>query len=348
LADRNRRNPREKSRPAGQTGGRKSAKKEKVNLFPVAVAVAMLVLICWGFSGLMRMTQPSTGEEEPPMPMIGRQPEFFSTIRPETMNGAEVDVVDDPVQVSEYFANTLFVGDNWMHRLMNQRLDDAQVAEYLEKAMFLTNDYYSWDNVRQEFSGGELTLNLYGERVSLVTAAQKTGAKKVFIQLGRMDLIMEETDTALNFVRQSLTALHEALPNTEIVVFTMTPHYSESSTPPINAKIAKYNAGVKAMCTKESGITCIDLAALFPDDGLTEEFCADAEGAGTKLNAAGYLRVVNKLVDTVTSSKRPLTTPVPAATPAPTAAPTQPETTPPPQTAPTTNAPAAGRTPRTS
>ena len=343
LADRNRRNTREKSRPAG----RKSAKKEKVNLFPVAAAVAVLVLVCWGFAGLMGATQPQTDEEEPPMPMIGRQPEFFSTIRPETMGDAEVDVIDDPVKASEYFENTLFVGDNWMHRLMNQRVDDPQVAEYLEKAMFLTNDYYSWDNVRQEFSGGELTLNLYGERVSLVTAVQKTGAKKVFLQLGRMDLIMEETNTALSFVRESLESLHEALPNTEIVVFTMTPHYTESNAAPINAKIAKYNAGVREICTLRDGVRLIDIAKLFPEEGLTAEFCADPEGAGTKLNAAGYLRVVNHFVDTITSLKKPISSSASAATPAPTAAPTQPETTPAPQTAPVTNAPAAGRVPKT-
>lgn len=316
-----------------------------MNLFPVAAAIAVLVLVVWGFSGLMRMAQPKIEEDVNPMPMIGRQPEFFSTIRPEQMNTAEVDVVDDPTKASEYFANSLFIGDTWMARLMDQRVNEAQVKEYLEKALFLTNDSYSWDALRGEFNNGALTLNLYGEYVSLLGAVQKTGAQKVFIQLGRMDLLMQETDTAVSFAEQALSALRGANPDTQIIVFTMTPNSEESNASPINKKIARYNAGLREVCAKDKGIRLIDAAALFPEEGLTAEYCADPEGAGTKLNAAGYLLVVNDLVDEITTPQMTMPTQSqPTPTAAPTVAPPEPENTSVPQPAPGGNAPAAGRT----
>lgn len=312
MAERKRRDTRSGRNASGKRSSRRTgSKKKKVNLFPAVAAVVLLVVIIIVFNAI---TGDRQGEDDGQGVFLSGQPEFFSTIRPEKLNSAEIDTIDDPAKAASYFENSLFVGDAQMTYIQNAKLENAQIGSILEKALFLTADGYTWASMAGEFSGGALTFNLYGDYVSMTGAIEKSGAKKVFLQLGRVDLAAGDTSAALSAAQTALRSLKQAAPQTEIIVLPLTPNTAESTAVPDNTAIALFNSGMRDFCSEE-GILFADMSEVFPTDGLQAEYCANVEDQGDVLNAEGCLALVTELLEIVSSQQTvmPENTPVPIA-----------------------------------
>lgn len=278
----------------------------------MAAAAVLLVIVVF-FNAVMGDKSAADGETDQQSIFLSNQPEFFSTIRPESLNTAEIDTADDLAKAASYFENSLFVGDRQMEYIHNSTLENERAGAILSGALFMTAEGYTWKAMAEEFSGGALTFNLYGDYVSMTGAIEKVGAETVFLQLGRADLAAGDISTALYNAQVALLSLKQAAPQTEIIVLALTPNTAESTAVPDNSTIQAFNNGMHDFCG-EAGIVFADTASVFSSDGLPTEYCADPDGEGIYLNTEGGLVWVNALLDIVSA---------PRSTPAPTAMPTE-------------------------
>ena len=257
---------------------------------------------------LGKLESGAEGEEEHQGLFLANEPEFFSTIRPEAMTDGEVDLTDDLSSASAYFENSLFVGDSRMEYIQDAKLVQERIGTVLSRALFLTADTYSWKSLGDEFSGGALTFNLYGDYVTLQGALEKTGAKKLFIQIGREDLAGGDITSAIDNAQNALVKLKAACPQTEIIVLPLTPNTADSVEVPSNNTIEFYNEELYSLCL-DRGIRYLDTTTAFPMDVLPAEYCADAGDTGSHLNVEGSLLWVNALLEKISE---PQSTPTPA------------------------------------
>lgn len=285
LANRNRRS----ARPAPQTAPRRPArrpkKKKRINWFRVTVitlAFALLVLVVLGAIRTLRSAvldgDSALAQETESLP------EFFSTVRPESIDLPEDGAVSEPVSP---FDGALFVGDSLTAQLADYVEQGAGGGTELSSAVFLTADSYSWSAAAGEQSGGDGMLTLDNQTVTLYAAILRTGAKKLYIQLGKEDLINSDVNTVVSNAQSVLSSLSASYPSLEITVQSVTPmlqwidYYGLSSD-----TIASYNAAMKSYCAAE-GFGFADVAAFFTEGYLPAEYCADPGGLCIHLNDDG-------------------------------------------------------------
>ena len=310
MAERKRRSTARSGRSTSERRGtgRTTTRKKKKNRLPlVAVCVLLLVLVVI----FNAVSGGKSGSGDGQGIFLSGQPEFFSTIKPESLNTAEIDTADDLTKAATYFESSLFIGGSQMQYIQNAKLSNERIGTILGQALFMTETNYTWQAMANEFGGGALTFNLYGDYVSVTGAIEKAGAEKVFLQLGRADLAAGDVSTALTNARAALLSLKTAT-QAEIVVLSLTPNTAESTAVPDNSTLQSFNSGLQQICS-EIGITFADTGAIFAAFELPAEYCADAEG--TCLNTEGSLLWVNELLEILST---PQSTPTPAPTEVPT------------------------------
>ena len=299
--------------------GRTERKKKKVNMLPTFAAALVLLIVVAGFFGVVQLKNQEAAEEGETQQGIffSNQPEFFSTIRPETLNEAEIDPIDDPVLAASYFEKSLFVGTQDVANLQAALPQNPEMGTILEKALFMTANQFTWKNFADEFSGGALTFNLYGSYVSVLGAIESTNAEKIFVQLGREELGVRTVDEVVFDAQVALLSLKQVSPTTEIVVLALTPAVelsdeeseeeepaeSGTETAPMadNTAIDQFNKAMASFCSTADGIRFADVAAVFPAAGLPTRYSAAADDGTTRLNAEGYTLWITKLVDVVSA-----------------------------------------------
>ena len=302
------------TRDAGASTKRRGTgrpKKKKRSLLPLAAAAFLLLTVVLIGKAAGGHSPSADGESGGQGVFLSDEPEFFSTVRPESMT-VEIDAADDPTKAAAYFADSLFVGDTQMEYIQNAKLTHERAGEFLSEALFLTAKTYSWQALADEFNGGALTFNLYGDYVTLADALGKTNAKKVFLQIGRTDLAAGDVSAAMQTAQSALLKLRQACPQTEIIMLSLTPNTAASTVVPGNNTVRFFNEGMYSFCV-ENGIRYADAAAAFSADGLPEEYCADPQADGIHLNTEGTLLWIEALLESLSA---------PQSTPAPTAAPT--------------------------
>ncbi len=312
LTERKKRDVKAEQDPAVQNDtARKSIKKNK-KWYPAVIALGLLVVllvVISPFGGKKTAEQDEAGVSV----FMSGQPEFFSTIKPEKLQDAEADVADDAAKAATYFEKSLFVGDSQMVRIQNAKLQHGKISEILQYALFMTVDTCTWQAMSEEFTGGPLTFNLYGDFVTLVEAIEKSGSEKVFIQIGREDLALGEAETAVDHARSALRSLKQASPETEIIVLALTPNTASSEVFPNNEKIHLFNTGLETVCL-EYGFRFVKSETAFPQGVLPDEYCLNPEGSGEDLNTDGVLIWVTELAEAISNpiiSAQPTAAPVP-------------------------------------
>ena len=203
-------------RKAGAAAGRPPKKRKKVNRFRVAViAAGILVVAAVAVSIVYAANAAGTGSGF--LAISDGQPEFFSTIRPDageadgsTDSGAE-DGADASAAPTSEFDGALFVGDSLTAQLETYVEEGAGSETILHDAIFLTSDNYSWGDAVDELDGGEGSLYLSdaedASAVTLSAAIEQTGARKLYIQLGKEDLIYNDVATVTERAKTVLSAL---------------------------------------------------------------------------------------------------------------------------------------------
>lgn len=314
MENQNRRNTRP-GQPNGQRRPVRGRKKHKrINWFRVVVITAALVLVfiaALGIVNAVRVTVDAPNEILPD----STQPEFFSTIRPESVDESTADAEDEPTEpvYNSEFDGVLFVGDSLTAKLQAYAEEDEGFYTILGDADFLTDSDYSWQALAKEFEGGDASLELYGQPVTLVEAIGQLGSRKVYIQLGKEDLVYYQPEIDLPNMQNALTKLHEACPGVEIVVQSVTPLMKWCYKADLdNGTVETLNGELKAFCSSHEGFTYLDIAAeLCPEGILPEEYCADPGDLAMHMNTEGCAAWTAYLIGTVAPEEVPTPTPEP-------------------------------------
>lgn len=316
MANQNRRDTRQHPRP--QNGQRRPArgrkKRKRINWFRVVVITIALVLVAVAAFGIVNAVKVTVASQSE-VPQESTQPEFFSTIRPESIDleaQEEKEEVTEPVYTSE-FDGVLFVGDSLTAKLQAYAEQGDGFYTILGDADFLTDSDYSWQALAKEFSDGEASLELYGQPITLVDAIKQLGTRKVYIQLGKEDLVYYQSEIDLPNMRDALTKLHEACPEVEIIVQAVTPLMQWCYKADLdNGTVETLNTEMKAFCAANDEFEFLDIASeLCPDGILPEEYCADPDNLAMHMNTDGCAAWTNYLIGTVEPESVPTATPEP-------------------------------------
>ncbi len=315
LADRNR-------RKTAASAGKTPKKKKKVNRFRVVVISAAILVVAGIATGIgLAASAPKEGNTF--LNILDGQPEFFSTIRPDAETDGSSAAVDDSDTASaaptSEFDGALFVGDSLTARLETYVEEGAGSSTILHDAQFLTASSYSWGDAVEELDGGEGSLSLSTEEgdstVTLSEAIEQTGARKLYIQLGKEDLIYNDVATVVERAKTVLNALHTAYPALEITVQSVTPMLEWIDYQGLSSgTIAQYNAEMKTYCAA-NGFGFADLAAFFTDGYLPAEYCADPGQLCIHLNDEGCALWTSYLLGEI--EPEPTPSPEPSASPEP-------------------------------
>lgn len=307
-----------RSRRAAGTAARMPKKKKRPNRFRIAVITAGIVLVAAIATAVIYAASASGSQSNAFFGVSDGQPEFFSTIRPDgESSGTVSDTSGDAAagdEPSSAFDGALFVGDSLTTQLADYVQEGAGSSTILHDAVFLTSDDYAWGDVVDELDGGEGSLYLSAEADAAITlseAIQQTGARKLYIQLGKEDLIYNDVSTAADRAKTVLSALKSAFPSLEITVQSVTPMLEWIDYEGLSSStIAEYNAEMKAYCAS-NGFGFADMAAFFTDGYLPEEYCADPELRCIHLNDAGCALWTSYLLGEITPEPTPSPEPSP-------------------------------------
>lgn len=288
LANRNRRDARAAQQAPRRPSARPRKKKKKVNWFRVVVVTLGLVLVAVVVFGIVRAAKPQvSGEDGGESSAAESQPEFFSTIRPDAGAASDGQSEESGAVQTSAFDGALFVGDSLTTQLKDYVEEGPGKSTALSDAQFLTASSYSWEDAAEELNGGDGSLYIGEQVVTLQKAIEETGARKLYIQLGKEDLIYNDVYTVTETAKTVLSALKTANPSLSITVQSVTPmlewidYQGLSST-----SIAEYNTVMKTYCAS-AGMEFADVAAFFTDGYLPAEYCADPGQLCIHLNDMG-------------------------------------------------------------
>lgn len=195
-----------------------------------------------------------------------------------------------------WFNDAVFVGDSITTTLDYFCADDPGL---LGDAMFVCADSLSYHNAQWDINDPDAVHPTYrGEKVLAETAAEITGAKKVFILLGVNDLdssygVEDSVDAMKTFIQKLLSRS----PNVELYLQSTTPMIPEKENDRLNnGLIRDFDAQMQAFCN-ENGYHYLDLYHQMCDDtgALRAEWCDDPNDDGIHFNYQGTLAWVNYL-----------------------------------------------------
>lgn len=247
-----------------------------------------------------------------------------------------------PVDAS-WFDDAVFIGDSITLALDYACTDDATL---LSKAQFVCAQSLGYHNALWDLDAEYAVHPTYrGDTILAETAAEKTGASKVFILLGVNDI---GTYGAEDTMEQAKVLAQRILSHTPNVTL-----YFQSTTPMIaakegdwlnNTKITDFNTLLQAYC-KEQGYYYLDVYHQVADAGgaLNPDYCGDPDNQGIHFTVEGCKIWADYLKAAVAEMP-----PTAHAEPAPTAAPpTEAPPTTPPTAPPATQPPAPTAAPVT-
>ena len=226
------------------------------------IAAGIIVVAAVAVSIVYAATRPARAAGSSPFRTAAG---VLSTIRPDageadgsTASGAE-DGADARRRADLEFDGALFVGDSLTAQLETYVEEGAGSETILHDAVFLTSDNYSWGDAVDELDGGEGSLYLSdaedASAVTLSAAIEQTGARKLYIQLGKEDLIYNDVATVTERAKTVLSALKSAYPSLEITVQSVTPMLEWIDYEGLSSTtIAEYNAEMKTYCAEQHGL----------------------------------------------------------------------------------------------
>lgn len=238
----------------------------------------------------------ATEETEPP----ATQPPTAAPTQPPTAAPTKAPATQAPTQaLSEldvsWFDDATFLGDS-----VTVALDHSAQADpaLLGNAQFICSQSLSFHNAVWDLDREDAVHPTYkGETILSETAAEKTGAKKLFILLGVNDLAGCSPENTMEAADIFCERLLTHSPDVKIYFQSVTPMLKEKETDNLtNSKISSFNALLQDYC-KEKGYTYIDLFRYLSDDSgaLKHEYCGDPTMQGIHFNGTGCKAWANYL-----------------------------------------------------
>ena len=222
-----------------------------------------------------------------------------------------------PVEAS-WFDDAVFVGDSVTLALDYACSGDKSLLGNAQFACAQSLGYHNalWDLDTE----GAVHPTYQGETILSETAAEKTGATKVFVMLGVNDIGTYGADDTMEQAKQLAERILSHTPNIKLYFQSTTPMLADKESGWLNNdKITDFNDQLKAYC-EARGYSFIDVYHQVCDDSgaLNPTYCSDPDNQGIHFNTDGCTVWANYLKSTVTQLE--------AATEAPTQAPTQADT----------------------
>ena len=293
-------------------------RKEWCIMKKLVILLTALLMIAAIFSGCKK-DDASASEAETSQSAAAADTQSPAAL-PET--AAATDAVStEPVDPS-WFSDAVFIGDSITVALDYACADDPSL---LGSAQFVCSQSLGYHNALWDLNTeGAVHPTYKGETVLAETAAQITGAKKVFILLGVNDI---GTYGAEDTCEQAAVLAEHILsysPDVKIYFQSTTPMLDDKESGWLNNdKICDFNERLQAYC-KEKGFGFLDVYHQMCDEygDLKEEYCGDPDVQGIHFNTEGcriwadYLKASAGSIDVsaqVSEASHAANTPAPSA-----------------------------------
>ena len=200
----------------------------------------------------------------------------------------EAAPTEPPVMVDpSWFDDAVFIGDS-----VTVALDYYCASDYdiLGDAQFVCGVSLGYHNALWELDSEYAVHPTYrGETVLAETAAEITGADKVFVMLGVNDIGTYGADDTMEAASELVDRILTRTPDVEIYMQSTTPMIDDQESGWLNNdKISDFNEQLKAYC-EENGYHFIDIYHRICDEegDLPEEYCSDVDVQGIHFNNEG-------------------------------------------------------------
>ncbi len=195
-----------------------------------------------------------------------------------------------------YFDDAVFVGDS-----VSLKLEYYEAAmNRLGNAQFLTAGSLGSGNALWEVSDESVHPTYNGTKMLLEDSIPLTGARKLYIMLGRNDLAVYGVEGSIENFVTLIGKIKANAPDIAVYVESMTPLSSGSTLRDSSAHSIEngvlYNQRLLETC-QQQGWNFVDVASvMYGEDGfLKREYCSDPDNMGMHFTDAGCEAWINYL-----------------------------------------------------
>lgn len=250
-----------------------------------------LSLILFSFSGcqlgLGSSKKTTETPTEAPTQAPTKAPTEAPTKAPATQAPTSVPTMPPSDMDVAWFDDAVFLGDSVTVALEHSASANPAL---LGKAKFICAQSLSFHNALWDLDQeGAVHPTYEGETILSETAAEVTGAKKIFVLLGVNDLAGSSPDATISYAKELFSRILQHSPDVKVYVQSVTPMLKEKETDKLsNSKISNFNSLLKTLC-EEKGFTYIDLYSQLSDNsgGLNPAYCGDPTAQGIHFNGVG-------------------------------------------------------------
>lgn len=257
---------------------------KRILLILLALTPILSILSGCHFGGSKKETLPPTeAMTQPPT----KAPTEAPTKAPPTLAPTAAPTAPRSDMDVAWFDDAVFLGDS-----ITISLDHSASAnpDLLGKAKFICARNLSFHNALWELDReGAVHPQYEGKTVLAETAAEVTGAKKLFILLGVNDLAGCSPEDTMAGAKLLCERIVKRSPDVKLYIESVTPMLKEKETLDLsNTKISSFNSLMKAYC-QEKGYTYIDLFSSLCNNtgGLNPAYCGDPTEQGLHFNGVG-------------------------------------------------------------
>ena len=252
------------------------------------LAFVLLMTLCAAALCACGQNDPAPTEE--PTASLTEAPAAALTEAP-----TEPETQAPPMADPSWFDDAVFVGDSITSALDYFCAADPDMLGY---AQFVCADSLSYHNALWDIDNESAVHPTYqGETVLAESAAEITGARKIFIMMGVNDIGTYGADDTMECAAELAQRILLRSPDVQIYFQSTTPMVAEQESGWLNnGKIQDFNAQLKAYC-EENGYHYIDLYHQLCDESgaLRVDYCSDPDGQGIHFNTDGCTVWVNYL-----------------------------------------------------
>ncbi len=197
---------------------------------------------------------------------------------------------------ASWFNDAVFVGDSISTTLDMFAADEPEI--FVGDAHFVCADCLGYHNAQWDLYDENAVHPIYqGQTVLAETAAQITGANKIFILMGINDIGTYGVEDTMDSLKEWTQKILACSPNVEIYYQSTTPIITPRESDYLNNQmIVEFDKQLQAYCA-ENGFHYLDVYHAMCDEtgALRAEWCDDPDEEGIHFNYKGCIAWANYL-----------------------------------------------------
>lgn len=279
------------------------------------LAICLIVVLCAAMLC-------ACGKKNDPAPTAAtaatEAPTVAATTAPTAASEAPLPTQSGPMVDASWFNDAVFVGDSITTTLDMFSADEPEL--FVGDAHFVCADCLGYHNAMWDLNDENAVHPVYqGQTVLAETAAQITGANKMFILMGINDIGTYGAEDTMDAVKEWVGRILVYSPDVELYFQSTTPIITPKESDYLNNKmIIDFNTMLQAYCS-ENGYHYLDVYHAMCDEtgALRAEWCDDPDEEGIHFNYRGCIAWANYLRSAIAASTGAVAaTEAPAADPA--------------------------------